>query len=333
MNKAPTLPGYMGVETTKKEDVRLSNMTEPLVDMISLLRPKAAGIKLMEAAGQWGVRRTGMTNAGFGIIMRGECWLRVDGEPPIRLVEGDFILLPACPAFTIGSDLEGQIVILDAKDEMACRDREQTYGGPAGEINFRQLGGYFQVDTVNRGLLSSLLPSVVHIKVSDPAASRAKRTIDTIVEETSADRPGRDYIVNRLVEILLVEALRYRVEGQTAVEQRGLLAGLSDPPLARALRRLHEDVAYPWSVEKLARVAGLSRSAFSARFAQKVGIPPVQYLINWRMGLAKSMLEREALPLESLAAAIGYQSASAFSTAFRREVGSAPSHFARAVAR
>jgi len=106
----------------------------------------------------------------------------------------------------------------------------------------------------------------------------------------------------------------------------------SSEPHARALRRLHNDVAHPWSVEELAKEAGLSRSVFSERFGQKVGVPPMQYLMDWRMALAKAMLQRDAPPLEAVAVAIGYQSASAFSTAFRREVGSPPSHFARTAA-
>jgi AraC-like DNA-binding protein len=85
-------------------------------------------------------------------------------------------------------------------------------------------------------------------------------------------------------------------------------------------------------VEELAREAGLSRSVFSERFGKKIGVPPMQYLIEWRMALAKAMLQRESPPLEIVAAAIGYQSASAFSTAFRREVGRPPSHFARVTA-
>ena len=144
-----------------------------------------------------------------------------------------------------------------------------------------------------------------------------------------ADLPGRDLVVDRLIEVLLVEALRFRSEGADAIGQPGLLAGLADPLLARALRRLHSDVAHAWSVEELAREAGLSRSVFSERFGQKVGVPPMQYLMDWRMALAKAMLQRDAPPLEAVAAAIGYQSASAFSTAFRREVGSPPSQFAR----
>jgi transcriptional regulator GlxA family with amidase domain len=155
--------------------------------------------------------------------------------------------------------------------------------------------------------------------------------IDLIVEEALADRPGRDLVVDRLIEVLLVEALRFRTESVNAI-QPGLLVGLADPLLARALRRLHGDVARAWSVQELAREAGLSRSAFSERFSQKVGAPPMQYLIEWRIALAKAMLQREAPPLEAVAAAIGYQSASAFSTAFRREVGSSPSHFARTAA-
>jgi AraC-like DNA-binding protein len=184
------------------------------------------------------------------------------------------------------------------------------------------------LDSVNRSLLSGLLPTLVHIQASDPTARRLKRTIDTIVEEALADRAGRDLVVDRLIEVLFVEALRFRTEGVDPIGQPGLLAGLADPLLARSLRRLHRNVAHAWSVEELAREAGLSRSAFSERFGQKVGVPPKQYLIEWRMALAKAMLQRDAPPLEAVAAAVGYQSASAFSSAFRREVGSSPSHFA-----
>ena len=147
--------------------------------------------------------------------------------------------------------------------------------------------------------------------------------------EALADRPVRDLVIDRLIEVLLVEALRFRTEGVDAIGQPGLLVGLTDPLLARALRRLHSDVAHVWLMEELAREAGLSRSAFGERFSQKVGVPPMQYLMDWRMALAKAMLQRDARPMEAVAAVIGYQSASAFSTAFRREVGSPPSHFAR----
>ena len=270
-----------------------------------------------------------MDFAGFGLVLIGECWLAVDGYKPVRLATGDFVLMPANPGFTMASDLACKVVSLNAQEALACQAGEVRYGDPHLEADFKLLGGYFQLDSVNRNLLSGLLPTLVHIEASDPAAGRLKPTIDSIVEEALADRPGRDLVVDRLIEVLLVEALRFRSEGVDAIGQPGLLVGLADPFLARALRRLHSNVAHAWWVEELARAAGLSRSAFSERFSQKVGVPPMQYLIDWRIALAKAMLQRDAPPLEAVAAAIGYQSASAFSAAFRREVGSPPSHFAR----
>jgi AraC-like DNA-binding protein len=302
---------------------------EPLADVITLLGPRAVGTKVIQGAGRWAVRRPRMDLADFGLVLIGECWLEVDGHNPVRLATGDFVLMPANPGFTMASDLACEVVSLNAQEALACQAGEVRHGDPDLEADFKLLGGYFQLESVNRGLLSGLLPTLVHIQASDPAAGRLKPTIDSIVEEALADRPGRDLVVDRLIEVLLVEALRFRSEGVDAIGQPGLLAGLADPLLARSLRRLHGDVAHAWSVEELAREAGLSRSAFSERFGQKVGVPPMQYLIEWRMALAKAMLQRDAPPLEAVAAAIGYQSASAFSTAFRREVGSPPSHFAR----
>jgi AraC-like DNA-binding protein len=305
---------------------------EPLADVISLLRPRAVGSKIMQAAGRWALRRSRMDFAGYGLVLAGECWLAVDGHDPVRLIKGDFVLVPAGPGVTLASDLACEAISFDGQDALDCQASGGRYGDPEGEADFQQLGGYFQLDAVNRGLLSSLLPSVVYIQAADSAAGRLRRTIDSIVEEALADRPGRDLVVDRLIEVLLVEALRFRSEGVDAIGPTGLLAGLADPALARALKSLHGNVAHPWSVEELAREAGLSRSVFSERFGQKVGVPPMQYLIEWRMALAKAMLQRGSPPLETVAAAIGYQSASAFSTAFRREVGRPPSHFARATA-
>jgi AraC-like DNA-binding protein len=302
---------------------------EPLADVITLLGPRAVGTKVIQGAGRWAVRRSRMDFAGFGLVLIGACRLEVDGHNSVRLATGDFVLMPANPGFTMASDLACEVASLNPQEALACEAGEERYGDPDLEADFKLLGGHFQLDSVNRSLLRGLLPTLVHIQASDPAAGRLKPTIDSIVEEALADRPCRDLVVDRLIEVLLVEALRFRSEGVDAIGQPGLLAGLADPLLARSLRRLHGDVAHAWSVEELAREAGLSRSVFSERFSQKVGVPPMQYLIEWRMALAKAMLQRDTPPLEAVAAAVGYQSASAFSTAFRREVGSPPSHFAR----
>lgn len=284
---------------------------------------------MIQGAGRWGVRYSRVDHAGFGLVLAGEAWLAVDGYDPIRFAEGDFVLMPAVRGFTLASDLGFEPSVRDAADAMARPVAEARHGDPEGEAQFKQLGGYFQFEPANIALLGGLLPGLVHIPAKAAAAGRLADVIALITDEALADRPGRDLIIDRLIEVLLVEALRFQADVVGAAACPGLLAGLGDPQLARALRRLHADVAHPWTVAKLACEAGLSRSAFSERFGRKVGIPPMEYLIEWRMALAKDLLLGGGPPLEAVAEAIGYQSASAFSTAFRRQVGRPPSHFAR----
>ena len=138
-------------------------------------------------------------------------------------------------------------------------------------------------------------------------------------------------MIDRLLEVLLMEAIRRRPSNDPA--PAGLLAGLRDPALAKALRAMHADVRAGWTVANLAELAGLSRSVFAARFMKIVGCAPIDYLLGWRMALAKDALSRGDAPLERLAEQVGYESASAFSTAFRRRVGCPPSAFARAAGR
>lgn len=303
---------------------------DPLADIIALLRPRAAATKLIEGAGRWAVRYSRVEHAGFGLALAGEAWLAVDGYAPVRLAEGDFVLLPATPGFTLASDLDVEPDQRDAAEAAARADSRTRHGDPDGEPAFRQLGGSFLFEPANIALLGGLLPGLVHIPARAAAAGRLADMIALIADEALAGRPGRDLIVDRLIEVLLVEALRFQAEAAPALARPGLLEGLADPHLARALRRLHADVAHPWTVAGLAREAGLSRSAFSERFTRKVGAAPMEYLIDWRMALAREMLRDAAPPLEAVAAAVGYQSASAFSTAFSRKVGRPPRRFARA---
>ena len=193
----------------------------------------------------------------------------------------------------------------------------------------RMLGGYFRFDRANAQLLVKLLPPVIHIRREDHGATRVRRVVELIADETNEHRPGRALILERLVEVLLVEALRFR-SASAAREEQGLLAGLSDPGLAHTLREIHVDVARRWTVEQLARTAGMSRAVFAERFSRRIGMPPMQYLLEWRVALAKDLLRKERPSLADVAERVGYQSASAFSTAFTRLTGRSPSEFARA---
>jgi AraC-like DNA-binding protein len=298
---------------------------DPLAAIISLLRPQTVLSKIVSGAGEWSIRKPRYEDPAFCLLLEGSCYLDLDGVGALELKEGDFVLLPETPSFMLASDLNLNPALI-AFDP----SRNTHYGTESGPATMRMLGGYFRFDRANAPLLVKLLPPVVHIRREEPGATRLRRTVELIGEEADADRPGRVLILERLVEVLLVEALRFR-SASAAREEQGLLAGLSDPALARTLREIHVDVARRWTVEQLARAAGMSRAVFAERFARKVGMPPMQYLLEWRVALAKAMLRGERPSLAEVAEKTGYQSASAFSTAFARLTGRSPSEFARSM--
>lgn len=296
---------------------------DPLAAILSLLRPQAVVSKIISGAGQWSIRKARYEHPAFCLVLDGSCFLDADEVGVLELHEGDFAFLPAMPGFTLASDL-------DIKPRLVPFDHSRAthYGAKSGPETMRMLGGYFRFDRANAQLLVRLLPPVVHIRRDEEGAARVRRVVELIGEEADTDRPGRDLILEHLVQALLVEALRFR-PASVARQSQGLLAGLCDPALARALRDIHVDVARRWTVAELARTAYMSRAVFAERFAQKVGMPPMQYLLEWRMAIAKDMLRRDGPPLAEVAERVGYQSASAFSTAFTRLTGCSPGVFAR----
>jgi AraC-like DNA-binding protein len=199
---------------------------------------------------------------------------------------------------------------------------EVRHGTLSGPPDVRLLGGYFLFDSHDAALLVSLLPAVVRVR----GAERLSTLVKMLSEESSGRKAGRDLVLTRLVEVLLIEALRW-TSGADAPP--GLLRGLADVRLAAAMRHMHGDPSHSWSVTQLAKKAALSRSAFFERFTQAVGLPPMEYLLVWRMAIAKDLLRSQNLGLTEVAERVGYRSASAFSTAFSRHVGMPPSRYAR----
>jgi len=296
---------------------------DPLSDVIALLRPNAVLSKPITGRGKWGVRYPAYDAPGFAIVLTGRCWLAIEQAPPILLDRGDVVLLPSSPAFALLSAPGAKCVAGRPSD------KEVRYGDPNGKPDFLMLGGTFQLAPVNAPLLLALLPRMIHIRASEGHAGRLADIIGLIMDECAADRPGREMILERLLEIMLVECLRWTGLGHDSLPA-GLLAGLRDPTLAGVLRAMHSEVRAGWTVAKLAKLAGMSRSAFAARFSITLGCAPMEYLSRWRMTLAQDALSRGGKSLDRVAEETGYESASAFSTAFRRRVGCSPGSFARA---
>lgn len=294
---------------------------DPLSDVIALLRPNTAISKPISGRGAWAVRYAAHDAPGFTIILKGECWIAFEGEEPLKLETGAFLLLPSTPAFTLSNDPGMAGTPTDPMD-VPVRHGEQE-----GEADFESLGGTFRIEAANAPLLLALLPRMIHVPPSEGRSARLGRLIDIIAEECHGAAPGKDMMLQRMLEVLLIEALRSQ---ETMGEGRaGLLHGMRDPALARVLAAMHADVRADWTVASLAHIAGQSRSAFAARFGAILGCGPIEYLARWRMALAKDALLRGAKTLDRIADDIGYESASAFSTAFRKRLGCPPGQFAR----
>jgi AraC-like DNA-binding protein len=298
-------------------------VNDPLSEVIALLQPRTVFSKRISGAGRWGVRYSDFGQPSFCAVLEGCCRLAVDGQRALTLEAGDFVLLPATPGFTMSSLEPVKPERIDPRLAPAPTG-EVRHGTRGGRPDVRLLGGYFVLDSPDAGLMVSLLPAVVHVR----GVERLSVLVRLVGDESSAQRSGRELVLSRLVEILLIEALRSS-SGDDAPP--GLVRGLADARLAPAIRTLHGQLARSWTVAQLAKTAGLSRSAFFERFTRTVGLPPMEYLLAWRMAVARDLLRRHDLGIAEVAERVGYGSASTFSTAFSRHVGQPPSRYARAM--
>ena len=225
--------------------------------------------------------------------------MAVDGHQPLTLEVGDFVLLPATPGFTMCGLEPVKLERFDPKVTSKAVG-EIRHGTRGGRPDVRLLGGWFVFGSPDTALLVSLLPSLVHVR----GVERLSVLVRLVGEEASERRSGRDLVLTRLVEVLLIEALR-AAPGEDAPP--GLLRGLADAYLAPAIRQMHSHIARSWTILQLARTAALSRSAFFERFTRTVGVPPMEYLLAWRMAVAKDLLRRHDLALAEVAERVGYE--------------------------
>lgn len=303
-------------------------MIDPLAQVVALLQPSAAYSKAVSGAGSWRVRPLMGGQPTYCAILDGACRLTLEGHGALVLQAGDFVLIPSTYGFAMSS-LEPPPP--DAPDNMpvALRQGEFRLGDVDAAPEVQYLVGHCAFGSPDAALLVPLLPRVVHVR-GEP---RLATLVQLVREESRAARPAREVILERLLEVLLIEALRSGAEvdgkGEGELASPGLLRGLADERLALAIRRMHEDPARPWTVTQLAGEAALSRSAFFARFNRAVGMAPMAYLLAWRMALGKSLLRHNEGGVADVAQRVGYGSASAFSVAFTRHVGLPPTHYAR----
>ena len=295
-------------------------MVDPLTDVVTLLQPAARFSKHVVGAGPWRIRRSDAGQPFYCAVLEGSCRLALDGCESIVLQAGDFVLVPA--AFGVAmSSLEPPN---EAADTVPVSLGQGLFriGTREGPIDLRIQAGHCSFGSPDATLLVSLLPQYVHVRGEQRLATLVK----LVSEESREERPAREVVLARLLEVLLIEALRATA---STTASPGLARGLGDVRLAAAIRAMHENPARPWTVLALAKEAALSRSAFFERFGRTVGVPPMEYLLAWRMALAKDLLRRSSIGIAHIAERVGYSSASTFSVAFTRHVGQPPTHYAR----
>lgn len=299
----------------------LNMSVDPLAEIVTLLQPSASFSKLVEYAGRWRIRRDVEGKPVYFAVLEGECRVVGAGQPPIVVRAGDFLLSPATNDQVVESIDAPPHGIAMVPTELG--EGRFRIGEPKERVNLRMQVGLCSFASPDAALLVSLLPAMVVVR-GEP---RLATLMQLVGEETRKARPGRELVLERLLEVLLIEALRC---GTDAAAMPSVARGLSDDRLVAALRAMHARPAHNWTVADLATEAAMSRSAFFARFNRIVGVPPMEYLLAWRMALAKRLLRTRELAIEHVAARVGYGSASTFSTAFTRHVGMPPMRYARA---
>ncbi|MEM5327796.1 AraC family transcriptional regulator [Paraburkholderia sp. JHI2823] len=298
---------------------------DPLSDVLSLLKVKSVLSGRLEAAGPWALRFPAYRHVKFGGVIKGARWVWIEGVTELaKMEEGDFCLLtdglPHCFASDPGVQLQdGEKVFASHRGA----DGIVRYG--RGDMCTISVGGQFEFDGEMSGLLLNSLPPLVLISAASPDARSLSAALELIRTETESVRPGAAAMAGSLANIVLVNILRAHLAANP--RPTGWLGALSDPRIGSALRMVHEDIAHRWKVDELASKVGMSRTAFIERFKDLVGLPPLEYLIRWRMTIAMDTLKTGNDNLASIAAAVGYASETTFSSTFKRRFGQRPSRF------
>jgi AraC-like DNA-binding protein len=269
----------------------------------------------------------------FHYLMAGRCKIRLaEGGEVLDVAEGDLVLFPQDDRHLMGSDLN--LAPLQA-DNLSFEESERgderfvrvRHGG-GGEVT-RFVCGYLACNrSVLRAMLEAL-PRLMRISLRDGAAGALMRDLLKFgIQESAQGQPGSSSSLAKVAELMFVEAMRKYV-AELPDEARGLLAGIRDAHVGRALALMHADPAKSWTVDSLAREVAMSRSVLAERFAHLLGEPPMQYLTRWRLAVAARSLRSTTEPITRVAQRCGYESEAAFNRAFKREFGLPPATWRR----
>lgn len=297
--------------------------SDPFSEILRLTSAESVVTGGFSAEKPWAIAFPARDKIKFFAIVRGSCWVTLEGEAePVRFETGDVGLLAAQRSYVLSS--EPGIAPLDAMDLFSRAGRTVAQLGN-GE-DFAHLGGHVLLDPIFGQLLLEVLPPWIHIGAKSPHAMTFRWLLEQLVKEQKSSFPGTQLASGQLAQLLFLQILRAHME-TAATMPAGWLRALADPRIAPALRLMHAEPARAWSLDALASACALSRTTFAARFKAVAATTPLNYLTEWRMRLAQRALRDGEKSVADLAQSLGYSSESAFSNAFKRCGGLSPKNF------
>jgi AraC-like DNA-binding protein len=300
--------------------------TDPLSDVLSLLKPKNFMSGGIDAGGEWSFYFGELHVTRCFALTSGSCWLAMDGvSDPVHLVAGDCVLMPHGRAFRLASDLAMPPV--DAMKHIITQPmngRIIPWNGGGGTVG---LSAIFTFAGEHVSMLLGALPPLMHLRDSSRQATM-QWCLERMMRELREPQPGGFLLGQHLAHIMLVEALRLYLSNE-ASHGVGWLLALGDKQMRAAMTAMHEDPAHPWSLQELAECAGMSRSKFAFRFKERVGVSAMEYLTRWRMLRAADRLTSSPESVADIAISSGYESESSFGAAFKKIMGLSPRQYCR----
>jgi AraC-like DNA-binding protein len=297
-----------------------------LTDLLSRSRARGAGFSHTVVRGAAGVRFPPGPGLAVHVMVDGEAYLTVDGAdaPPVRMVAGDLVLVRGTERHRLATPADArcrELVDLLAEGPVGGSSRAYAVGPAEGPTTAVFFCGAYLFDGDLCDPLLAALPDTVVLR---PAAGGALRaTADLLGREVLDDAPGQQALLDRLLDVALVQVLRQHF-AEAGPAAPAWFRASADAGVGAALRALHADPAAPWTVARLATEAALSRGAFARRFRDRLGVAPLEYLTDWRMALARERLRDSDDGLAAVGAAVGYRSEFAFAAAFKRHHGAPP---------
>lgn len=293
---------------------------DPFSEILSLTHAQAVHAGGFTAGGPWAIRFHPRHRIKMSAVLKGACWLWLEGEPdPVRLEAGDVGLLSAQRSYVMAS--APGIEPVEATALFTGTGRTMAVVGNGADFVF--IGGHILLNPDNGGLLADVLPPWLHIKSDAPEAATFSWLLNQLVEENSAGLLGAQLASAQLAQLLFTQILRAHVKGGGCLPA-GWLRALADPRIAPALRLMHGDPGRAWGLEELASACAMSRTTFAGHFKTLAGKSPLTYLTDWRMRLAERALREETTAVALIGQSLGYSSESAFSNAFKRVCGVSP---------